>query len=183
MTGIPFDLADAERILAATPATLDELLRAAPERWVQAGDGPGTWSPFDVVEHLIHGERTDWIARARHILEHRDTVAFEPFDRYAQVKESRGRSLAELLAEFRALRVANLQALRDLALNRDLLDLPGLHPELGRVTLRQLLATWVAHDLGHIAQIARTMARRYETEVGAWHAYLPILHRSGESPG
>jgi hypothetical protein len=162
-------------VLARTPATLDALLRGLPDDWIAANEGGDTWSPFDVIGHLIHGERTDWIPRARIILEHGDAKPFEKFDRLAQFRESEGRTLASLLDEFAALRRDNLQALDALHLTDSDLDRRGCHPELGTVTLRQLLATWVAHDLDHIAQISRVLARQYSDEVGPWRAYLRII--------
>ena len=162
-------------ILARTPTTLDALLRGLPDGWVAAHEGGDTWSPFDVVGHLIHGERTDWIPRARIILEHGETKPFEKFDRLAQFAESEGRTLASLLDEFAALRQDNLRTLESLRLTDADLDRRGRHPELGVVTLRQLLATWVAHDLDHIVQISRVLARQYSDEVGPWRAYLRII--------
>ena len=162
-------------ILARTPTTLDALLRGLPDGWIAAHEGGTTWSPFDVIGHLIHGERTDWIPRARIILEHREAKPFEKFDRLAQFAQSQGRTLASLLDEFAALRRENLQALESLHPTNADLDRNGLHPELGMVTLRQLLATWVAHDLDHIAQISRVLARQYSDEVGPWRAYLRII--------
>lgn len=169
-----FSLDDAAAVLERTPASLGALLAGLPEGWVTATEGAGTWSPYDVVGHLIHGERTDWLPRARHILAG-ETRPFEPFDREAQFKESRGRSLGELLATFAELRRENLAALAALNLTDDDMGRKGLHPELGEVTLAQLLATWVVHDLDHLAQIARTMAKAYGEAVGPWSAYLSIL--------
>jgi hypothetical protein len=140
-------------------------------------EGPETWSPFDVVGHLIHGERTDWMQRVRIILDAGETRPFDPFDRFAQFRESQGRSLTDLLDEFGALRAENLRRLAQLELTGEDLDRRGLHPALGPVTMRELLATWVAHDLGHIAQITRVMAKRHADDVGPWREYLPVLHR------
>ena len=169
-----FNLEDALLILHRTPATVASLLDGIPDSLARATEGEGTWSPYDVVGHLIHGERTDWIPRARHILAGQ-TRPFDSFDRSAQFVESAGKSLAELLATFAELRDGNVTAL--VALNLDDTDLqrPGLHPELGEVTLGQLLATWVVHDLDHVAQITRTMAKVYSQAVGPWQAYLSIL--------
>ncbi len=164
-------------ILARTPSVLEALLRDLPDDWVRADEGAATWSPFDVVGHLIHGERTDWIPRARIVLEHGESRPFEPFDRFAQFEASRGKRLGELLDEFAALRAANLQSLRAHGLAPADLARRGRHPELGTVTLEQLLATWVVHDLGHLAQITRTMAKQYGSAVGPWKAYLPVLSR------
>jgi hypothetical protein len=170
-----FVMEEGVAILARTPTMLDSLLRGLPDGWIAAHEGGDTWSPFDVVGHLIHGERTDWIPRARIILEHGEAKPFEKFDRLAQFAQSQGRTLASLLDEFAALRRGNLQALESMHLTGTDLDRRGRHPELGVVTLRQLLATWVAHDLDHIAQISRVLARQYSDEVGPWRAYLRII--------
>jgi len=170
-----FDVGEAIAILSRTPATLDALLRDLPEGWVAAHEGGDTWSPFDVIGHLIHGERTDWMPRARVILEHGESRAFEKFDRFAQFALSKGRTLGSLLDEFAALRRQNLRGLEELRLTGADLDRRGLHPELGVVTLRQLLATWMAHDLDHVVQISRAIARQYSDEVGPWRAYLRII--------
>ncbi len=170
-----FVMEETVAILARTPATLDALLRGLPDGWIAAHEGGTTWSPFDVIGHLIHGERTDWIPRARTILEHGEAKPFEKFDRLAQFLESEGRTLASLLDEFAALRQENLRALKSLRLTDADLDRRGRHPELGVVTLRQLLATWVAHDLDHIVQVSRVLARQYSDEVGPWQAYLRII--------
>jgi hypothetical protein len=172
-----FDLADTVRALAETPGVLRALLARLPEAWLHTNEGPETWSPFDVVGHLIHGEKTDWIPRAKHILQGPPTVPFEPFDRLAQFHESGGKTLATLLDEFAALRQRNLDELAGLALDEADLDLEGTHPELGTVKLRQLLATWVCHDYSHIGQIARVLAKRHREAVGPWARYLSILHR------
>lgn len=170
-----FDLDDALALLGRTPAVLDAWLRGLPEAWTHADEGPGTWSPFDVVGHLLHGERTDWIARATRIRIDGPDRAFDPFDRTAMFEASRGMSLGDLLDAFAALRADNLKTLRGWRLTPEDLALRGRHPELGVVTLGQLLATWTVHDLGHLRQIARTMARRYAEDVGPWSAYLTIL--------
>ena len=170
-----FVMDEAVAILSCTPGTLDALLRDLPEGWIAAHEGGETWSPFDVIGHLIHGEHTDWIPRAKRILEHGDTRPFEKFDRFAQFEESKGRTLATLLDEFAALRQQNLRELESLRLTDTDLDRRGRHPELGIVTLRQLLATWVAHDLDHVVQISRAIARQYTDEVGPWRAYLRII--------
>lgn len=172
-----FDLASSRAILARTPATLTTLVRGLPEPWVRENEGPATWSVFDIVGHLIHGERTDWIPRARIILEHGDARAFEPFDRFAQLASNQAVSLAELLDRFASLRAENLVALDGLALTPQKLALTGRHPELGAVTLSQLLSTWVVHDLNHLGQVARVMAKRYADAVGPWTAYLGILKK------
>ena len=168
------NLDEAVAILERTPASLSALLRGLPETWVKATEGDGTWSPFDVIGHLIHGERTDWIPRARHIMSG-DQRPFEPFDRTAQFSESQGKSLDQLLATFADARRENVAALKGMNLGEDDLERRGLHPELGVVTLGQLLATWVVHDLDHVGQVARTMAKVYGEATGPWSAYLSIL--------
>lgn len=172
---MPFTLEATREILSRTPATLDALLRGLPEGWSRRDEGADTWSPFDVVGHLIHGERTDWIPRARIILEHGPAQPFEPFDRFAQLEANRDKSLEGLLDLFAELRAANLRQLNALELTPETLSREGTHPELGTVTLGQLLATWAVHDLNHLAQIARAMAGRYRSDVGPWAAYLRIL--------
>ena len=170
-----FDLDLSLDMLRRTPATLEALLDAAAEGWVRATEGAGTFSPFDVVGHLIDGEETDWIPRARIILARGKDSRFEPYDRFRHRARNADRSLTSLLTEFARLRAANLELLRSWRLTAAALDLPGVHPSLGRVTLRQLLAAWVAHDLGHLAQVARVMAKQYREEVGPWLPYLPVL--------
>jgi hypothetical protein len=172
-----FDLANGVAVLQRTPGVLRAMLGEIPAAWVDANEGPETWSPFVIVGHLIHGERTDWIPRARIVLDQGVDRRFTPYDRFAQFRESDGKSLGVLLDEFDDLRRRNLATLRDWRLTDAQLELAGEHPEFGRVTLRQLLATWVAHDLGHIAQIARVMAKQYRDAIGPWRAYLPIVDR------
>jgi DinB superfamily len=171
----PLVLGEAIGILARTPATLDALLRGLPDAWIAANEGGETWSAFDVVGHLIHGEQTDWMPRTRIILEHGDARPFDRFDRLAQFKESAPRTLDSLLDEFATLRQRNLKELGALELTPADLERPGRHPELGPVTLGQLLATWTAHDLDHVMQISRVLARQYSDEVGPWRAYLRII--------
>jgi hypothetical protein len=168
-------------LLERTPAVLDSLLRELPESWTAADEGDRTWSAFDVVGHLIHGERTDWIPRAKIILQYGESRAFEPFDRFAQEAANRGRTLQQLLDEFRSLRRDNLSELRGLNLRSEDLEKRGRHPSLGLVTLSQLLATWAAHDLTHLHQISRVMAHHYGELVGPWTAYLGVLHCTGHS--
>ena len=170
-------LADALSILARTPAALDAMLRDLPEAWLHANEGPETWSPFDVVGHLIHGERTDWMARLRTILEHGDSRPFEPFDRFAMFEESRGKTIAELLETFATLRAQNLETVRALQLEPADLVRRGMHPSLGSVTLEQLLATWVTHDMTHMVQISRVIAKQFKDEVGPWREYIGVLNR------
>ena len=175
-----FDLHQTLDLLERTPLVLDALLRGTDPAWHAIHEGPETWSAYDVVGHLIHGEETDWVPRARIILEHGSARAFEPFDRFAQFRESEGKSLEMLLDEFAALRPENLATLDELRIGNETLAREGRHPDFGVVTMGQLLATWVVHDLGHIAQISRVMAKRYAGEVGPWMEYLPVLHvRSG----
>jgi len=171
-----FDLEEAISALSRTPTTLKAMLSGLPRNWMENNEGPGTWSPYDVIGHLVHGERTDWIQRAKIILEHGEARPFDPFDRFAQFEESKGKTLGELLEEFAALRERNLATLCEMKIGLGDFEKTGQHPALGRVTLKELLATWVTHDLDHIAQIARTMAKQYTTEVGPWQAYLSILH-------
>ena len=171
-------LNDTIALLARTPAALDALLRDLPETWVHRNEGGETWSVFDVVGHLIHGERTDWIPRTRLILESGDTKPFEPFDRLGHVRESAGKSLSELLDEFARLRAENLAQLQ---VSDEDLDRRGRHPALGGVTLSQLLATWAAHDLSHLHQISRVMAHQYRELVGPWSAYLGVMQCAGHS--
>jgi hypothetical protein len=177
MTNMDFELTEGAAILERTPSTLRALLGGVPPAWIERDEGPETWSPFVVVGHLIHGERADWIPRARIILEQGADRRFTPYDRFAQFHESAGKPLATLLDEFDHLRRENLATLRDWELTDTQLALTGEHPEFGRVTLGQLLATWVTHDLGHIAQIARVMAKQYRDAIGPWRAYLPIVDR------
>lgn len=172
-----FQLDQAKDILRRTPATLTALLEDAPDEWVRSNEGPESWSPFDVLGHLIHGEQTDWIPRAKIILEHGEERAFEPFDRFAMFEKSKGKSLGELLTTFARLRAESLRELDELNVTPELLAKRGKHPELGVVTLGELLATWVVHDLSHIGQIVRVMCKQYGDRVGPWRAYLPILTR------
>lgn len=171
-----FELQHALDILSRTPATIDRLLRGLPAEWLRSNEGDETWSPFDIVGHLIHGEETDWMPRAGVILRHGDSKVFVPFDRFAQFKRFKDKSLEELLDLFAALREKNLETLRGMDLKPPDFTRKGKHPQLGGVTLGQLLSTWVVHDLGHIAQIARAMSKQYSAQVGPWGAYLPILN-------
>jgi DinB superfamily len=170
-----FVLGEATGILARTPATLDAMLRGLPEGWIVAHEGGESWSAFDVVGHLIHGELTDWLPRTKIILEHGEARPFERFDRLAQFEASADQTLDGLLDEFATLRRRNLEELAALELTPADLERRGRHPELGPVTLRQLLATWAAHDLDHVMQISRVLARQYSDEVGPWRAYLRII--------
>jgi len=170
-----FDLDLSMQVLQRSPATFRALLDGLGEPWVRGTEGPDTFSPFDVVGHLIDGEETDWIPRARIILARGPDLQFAPYDRFRHRTRNPGRSLVSLLDEFARLRAANVALLRSWKLTGRELDLPGEHPSLGRVTLRQLLAAWVAHDLGHVAQAARVMAKQYRDEVGPWVPFLPVL--------
>lgn len=188
-TRAEFTLSETTTLLTRTPATLNALLRGMPDIWARSnegrtndgrgGEGNETWTAFDILGHLIVGERTDWMPRARIILEHGEGRAFDPFDRFAQVKESEGKSLDQLLDQFARLRKENLAALRALNLQPEDLARRGMHPELGSVTLAQLLATWAVHDLTHLHQLSRVMAHQYRDAVGPWSAYLGVLRCSG----
>jgi DinB family protein len=169
--------ADAVAVLERTPAALDGLLRGLPESWLLASEGPDTFTPRDVVGHLIHGEETDWVPRMRIILEHGEAVPFTPFDRFAFRRASVGHSTDALLERFAELRYDNLRAVRETTLDAAALRRTGTHPGLGRVTLGQLIAAWVVHDLGHLKQVSRAMARQYREAVGPWREYLTILDR------
>jgi DinB family protein len=168
-------------LLARTPAMLNALLRDLPETWTHRNEGENTWSPFDIVGHLIHGEHTDWMPRAKTILEFGETKAFEPFDREAFKRKSQDKSLPELLDEFAHLRSTSLDELRSLHLQPKDLERRGRHPALGSVTLSQLLATWASHDLTHLHQISRVMAHQYREAVGPWSKFLGVLQCTGHS--
>lgn len=170
-----FQLDEALHVLRRTPAVLRALLQDLPARWIDATEGPGTWRPFDVVGHLIHGERTDWMPRVEHMLRHGGAIPFPSFDREAMFAASLGLSLGELLDTFARLRAESLDRMAALNLTEADLARPGLHPQLGAVTLGQHLSTWVAHDLSHLGQVVRVMARQYTAAVGPWKAYLSIL--------
>lgn len=168
-------------LLARTPAALNTFLRDLPETWTHGNEGGDTWNVFDVVAHLIYGERTDWIPRAKIILQFGETRGFEPFDRAGHVRESQGKSLAQLLDEFARARSESLDQLRALRLWQEDLERRGRHPAFGPVTLSQHLASWAAHDLTHLHQIARIMAHQYREAVGPWQAYLGVLQCAGHS--
>jgi hypothetical protein len=168
-------------LLTRTPPALDALLRDLPETWTLRNEGENTWSAFDVVGHLIHAERADWMPRLRMVLQFGEAQPFEPFDRSGQAREIKGKSLGQLLDEFAHVRSENLGALRALNLQREDLELRGRHPALGVVTLSELLATWAAHDLTHLHQISRTMAHQYRETVGPWREYLGVLQCAGHS--
>ena len=168
-------------LLARTPAMLDSWLRELPEAWTMHNEGENTWSAFDIVGHLIHGERTDWMPRISRLLEFGETKPFSGFDRQAQERESEGKSLPQLLDEFGRLRSENLRQMRAMDLKPQDLERRGVHPVFGTVTLSQLLATWAAHDLTHLHQLSRVMAHQYREAVGPWTAYLGVMHCEGHS--
>ena len=170
-----FNLENSIEILSRTPQTVTSLLGNLSDEWTMSTSGENEWNPFDVIGHYIHGEETDWIPRAEIILARGENPAFEPFDRFAQFESSKGRTLTELLERFSSLRAKNLETLRSWNLTAQDLQLTGIHPEFGVVTLEQLLATWVVHDLTHIRQIVTVLAKQYQKEVGPWRAYLSIL--------
>jgi hypothetical protein len=172
-----FELATGIAVLERTPHALRAMLSGLEPAWTDATEGPETWSPYIIVGHMIHGERADWITRAHLIRAQGANRRFEPFDRLAQFRESQGKSLATLLDEFSELRSASLATLAGWQLTDAQLALTAEHPAFGEVSMRQLLSTWVAHDLGHIAQVARVMARQYRDAVGPWRAYLPVMDR------
>lgn len=170
-----FNLTESIQILDKTPLVISNLLKDLPEAWVRTNEGGDTWSPYDVVGHLIHGEKTDWVPRTMIILGDNEDKTFEPFDRFAQFKNSRDKTLDQLLTEFHELRAENIQKLEALHIDEQALMKKGIHPEFGPITLKQLLAAWVVHDLGHIHQITRVMAKNYKIEAGPWPKYLAVL--------
>jgi hypothetical protein len=171
-----FSLQEAIPILERTPGVVALLLRNLPESWTHQNEGGDTWSAFDVIGHYIHGEKTDWIPRMKIILDGADKH-FIPFDRFAQFRDSKGKSLDELLEEFAMLRKKNVEELKRISPDEEALEKTGIHPQFGNVNLRQLLAAWVVHDLTHIYQISRVMAKQYIGEVGPWKAYMGILNK------
>jgi DinB family protein len=175
------DLRETISLLRRTPAALDALLRDLPNNWTLRNEGGETWSPYDVVGHLIHGERTDWLPRVQIILQYGETKAFEPVDRTAQFQQSGEQPITRLLDEFARLRFENVNALEALPITRDDLRRKGRHPAFGVVTLAELLATWAVHDLTHLHQISRVMAYQYRDAVGPWSRYLGVLHCDGHS--
>ena len=169
------ELADITDLLNRTPRALKELLHGLPKTWIESNEGQNTWSPFDVVGHLIHGERVNWIPRARMILEFGEGKVFEPFDRFAQFEASQGKTIGTLLEEFEGIRQENIRTLKAMNLTLEDLQKFGNHPEFGRVTLSELLSTWAAHDLDHLVQISRTIAKGYKEAVGPWRAFLSVM--------
>jgi len=185
-TKTEFSLPECIAVLTRTPATVGALLRGLPDTWVRSNEGRNaggepTWNPFDIVGHLVAGERHDWMPWARIIIEHGEARSFDPFDRLAQVKESQGKTFDQLLDEFARLRKENLAALRSLNLKPEHLSRPGKHPSLGIVTLSELLATWAVHDFTHVHQLSRVMAHQYREAVGPWSVYLGVLKCAGHS--
>ena len=172
-----FDINRSIEILRSTPSVLRNLLSDLDDAWLTGNEGDDTWSPFDVVGHLVHGEKTDWIDRMQIILSDNEDKTFKPFDRFAQFEDSKGKNLGDLLEEFEMLRSRNLNTLISTNIETEQLKSKGVHPALGEVTLKELLSTWVVHDLGHIGQITRVMAKQYKDEVGPWREYLGVLNR------
>lgn len=171
-----FDLHKSIGVLERTPKVVAAMLEGLNEDWIMSNEGGESWSPYDIVGHFIHGEKTDWIERSKIILAQSENKTFEPFDRFAQFENSKGKTLSDLLNEFAELRSENIAELRSLQIEGQL-NLKGIHPDLGEVTLENLLSTWVVHDLGHIAQLGRVMSKQYKDNVGPWLAYLPILNK------
>ncbi len=171
-----FDINNSIEILERTPKILESYLSGLSNDWLKNNEGENTWSPYDIIGHLIFGEKTDWIIRAKIILSQSENIMFEPFDRFAQLKENQNTPISKLIAEFKELRQSNLKELKSFNISNKDLELKGVHPEFGDVTLEQLISTWVVHDLGHISQISRVMAKQFETNVGPWKAYLRVLN-------
>jgi hypothetical protein len=171
-----FELSDAIAILERTPEVVSTMLKNLPGDWINANEGGKSWSPFDIVGHYIHGEITDWIPRMEIILNDEPDKIFEPFDRFAQFENSKGKKLCQLLEEFSGLRKRNIKKLLSIQFSEKLLNKTAMHPQLGSVTLRQLLAAWVVHDLTHIHQLSRVLAKQYELEVGPWKEYMGVLN-------
>lgn len=176
-----FNLAESIALLTRTPAILNALLRGLPDIWVRGNEGIDTWNAFDIVGHLVFAERTDWMPRVRILLENGEARPFDPFDRFAQIKETQGKSLEQLLDDFAFLRTESLTALQSLNLEQEDLQRRGKHPALGVVTLSELLAAWTVHDLTHLHQLSRTMSHQYRDAVGPWSAYLGVLRCAGHS--
>ncbi|WP_136669190.1 DinB family protein [Flavobacterium sp. H122] len=172
-----FDLNKSITILSKTPQVLETLLSNIHQDWTHNSEGENTWSVFDVLGHLIHGEKTDWIVRSEIILSSKENKTFEPFDRFAMITDKPNKIAQDLLEEFAKLRAENLEKLKAFKLTESDLSKKGIHPELGIVTLKELLSCWVVHDLNHLSQISRVMAFQYKTEVGPWEKYLSILHK------
>ncbi len=169
-----FELSKAIEILSRTPSIVNSLLKDLSDDWLQSNEGEDTWSPYQIAAHLVYGEKTDWLERIKVILFNEDKK-FIPFDRFAHLSEDR--PIDEVLSEFKALRKNNIETLLNYNITTEMLELKGIHPAFSEVTLRQLLSSWVVHDLGHIAQISRVLAKQYKTETGPWIEYLPILNK------
>lgn len=172
-----FELEKSYQILENTPEVLISLLGNIPEEWTMNNEGKDTWSPYDIMGHLVHGEKTDWLTRTKIILSNKGGRTFDSFDRFAQIKDSIGKSLEDLLEEFKLLRANNIKELKAMNISPEQYSLEAEHLELGTVNLKQLLSTWLVHDLGHINQITRVMAKQYKNEVGPWNAYIGVLNR------
>jgi hypothetical protein len=172
-----FKIEQAIAILQRTPELVSGMLKGLDKEWINSNEGGDTWSPFDIVGHYIHGEKTDWIPRMEIILSDEPNKQFEPFDRFSQFRDSKGKNIDQLLEEFSRLRKQNLQRLQSIQLTDGLLNRTAIHPALGTVTLQQLLASWVVHDLTHLYQLSRVLARQYEQEVGPWKVYMGVLNR------
>jgi hypothetical protein len=172
-----FSVTKSIEILERTPETLRHLLDTISRDWTSTNEGEQTWSAYDVIGHLIHGDKTDWLTRTELILSNKVDKEFKPFDRFAQFENNKGKSLTQLLTEFKEIRIANIEKLRKLNISASDLNKTGIHPTFGKVTLSQLLSTWVVHDLDHISQISRVMAKQYKNEVGPWIEFLKILNQ------
>ena len=172
-----FDLDKSIQILENTPMVLISLLGDLPDEWTMANEGDNTWSPFDILGHLVHGEKTDWMTRTKLILSDASNKTFDSFDRFAQIEDSKGKTILQLLSEFAELRSSNIAQLRELNIQREQFELKATHLELGEVNLKQLLSTWVVHDLGHINQITRVMSKQYASEVGPWTEFIGVLNK------
>lgn len=173
-----YQLDQALEILTRTPNVMKSLLSGISEEWVHSTEGPGTWSPYDVVGHLVHGEKTDWMPRLEIVLSTAGNKTFTPYDRFAQFEMSQGKTLEILLQEFEHLRTKNLETLRSKNLSEADLQRTAIHPSLGTITLKNMLASWVVHDLGHLAQVSRVMAKQYQVEIGPWTKYLTIVNHT-----
>ena len=170
-----FDRERSVQILSRTPLVLETLLDGLDHQWIYANEGPDTWNAFDIMGHFIEGEKTDWIPRMQIILSNAPDKKFQKFDRFKQFEESKGKNISQLIAEFKKLREENLKILADTTLDEKTLSMTGIHPEFGDVTLRQLLSTWVTHDLAHLLQVSRVMAKQYKEEIGPWTKYFSVF--------
>jgi len=173
-----FNIQEAISLLEKTPVTLQSMLDGLSTQWTNANEGEDSWSAYDVVGHLVHGEQTDWMPRLEKVLAEGPIKTFDPYDRFAQLKASKGKSIEQLLATFALLRKENLKNLRAKNLTEDHLTKPAIHPSLGKIELKQMLSAWVVHDLGHIVQIARVLAKQYKDEIGPWTQYLTVVNHT-----